>query len=162
MNDIRQIISQIGGGTNLLIFIILLAVGTKFIIDLVDYFKNKLEKWRKDRNGEEDTIDTLEDKIKKLEQSDTQQMEKLNDIDARIQNMASSLELMAERNKNSIVSTARSSLYRLHKDFMTQGCITLAEREMFDAISEVYLQNGGNSIFKNKIIPEVEALPIKN
>lgn len=162
MNDIRQIITQIGGGTNLMIFIILLAVGTKFIIDLIDYFKNKLEKWRKDKNGEEDTIDTLEDKIKKLEQSDGRQMEKLNDIDARIQNIASSLELMAENNRNNIVTTARSNLYRLHKEFTVQGYVTLAEREMFDSVSSIYLNNGGNSIFKNKIIPEVEALPIKN
>lgn len=132
-----------------------------------------LEKWRKHKNGIEDEKEDIEKRIEALEANDDKIEDSLAIISAGVEQIAATVDVLStdlnakldtikdENDKRSIVSN-RTVLYRLHKQFTQQGEITLAEREMFDAVSGQYLALGGNAIFKSKIIPEVEALPIKD
>jgi len=154
-----------------------LIVAVVIIISIVWNFSKKvyseLETWRKKKNGVEDEKEEIEKRIEALEANDKRFDDKLDTIAAGVQEVAAGLETFSESvnkrldsinnemHERAIIQN-RSHLYRLHKQFMDQGEVTLAEREMFDLVSRDYLACGGNSIFKSKIIPEVESLPIKD
>jgi DNA repair exonuclease SbcCD ATPase subunit len=132
-----------------------------------------LETWRTKKNSIEDEKEGVEKRIAALEANDKSFDDKLDTIAAGVQQVAAGLETFSESvnkrldsinnemHERAIIQN-RSHLYRLHKQFMDQGEVTLAEREMFDLVSRDYLECGGNSIFKSKIIPEVESLPIRD
>lgn len=65
-----------------------------------------------------------------------------------------------EENKNT-VAMMRSSLWRLHKDFMTQGFVTPDGLKTFMEMGGRYEHSGGNDIYHDKLLPEVEGLEIR-
>ena len=58
------------------------------------------------------------------------------------------------------IAQFRSSLWRLHKDFTTQGFITPDGLKTFMEMGKVYERAGGDDIYHEKLLPEVEALEI--
>lgn len=58
------------------------------------------------------------------------------------------------------IATLRTSLWRLHKDFMEQGYVTPDGLKTWTEMGKVYTFAGGNDIFHDKLDPEVSALPI--
>jgi len=169
---------------NSIITIILFIAAIRGIYEMIKWVKGELNTWYQNKHTAEEKDQTLEERIDKLEEDNNRQFEKLESIDATLQNVTATLEVISnetakrlddlqestkkhfeEIDKNSkrrSVIANRSTLYQLHREFMKKESITLAERQMFDAVSAEYLACGGNSVFKNKIIPEVEALPIKD
>jgi len=147
--------------TQFVAVIVFLILGLKGASDVIKGIKSNLDNWYSKKRGIEKKDETLEQRVGKLEESDKIQLEKLDQIGAGVQQLAAQLEIMAEDQRKTTVSTARSTLYRLHHDFINKGYLTLAEREMFDDCASVYVSHGGNSVFKTHIIPEIESLPIR-
>ena len=58
------------------------------------------------------------------------------------------------------VASFRSSLWRMHKDFINQGYVTPDGLKTFIEMGKLYEQSGGNDIYHSKLLPEVEALEI--
>ena len=154
-----------------------LIVAVVIIISIVWNFSKKvyseLETWRKKKNGVEDEKEEIEKRIEALEANDVKLEDKLDTIAAGVEQVAAGLETFSENmnrrlddivedNRVTAVTTSRANLYRLHAQFMQKEYVTLAEREMFESLKNTYLDHGGNSVFKSKIIPEVEALPIRD
>lgn len=172
MTDQLEVISKYS-----LIEIIGLIVAITVVISIISQFFKKvygdLEEWRKRKNHVEDEKEEIEKRVAKLEESDKHFEDALDTISAGVQQIASTVDMLStdlnkkldhieeEGNRRAVISN-RSLLYNLHKSFMEKGELTLAEREMVDAIASSYIEAGGNSIFKSKIIPELEALPIKD
>jgi len=119
-----------------------------------------LETWRQKKNGYERKNQTVEERLTKLEDENAQEQEKLDKIDATLQEILANLELITEENRKDTIITNRSLIYRLHAEFVEKGYLTFAESEMFEEISQRYLDAGGNSLFKSHIIPAVQALPV--
>lgn len=139
----------------IIVFVILSLLSIKQGWELFSWFKGKLKKYHEDKNEQEDEKEDVENRITKLEEHDKWQYDKLNDITNLI------VEL---QNKQNIVTiaTCRSSLYRLHREFMAQGYLTPIQYETFKDLSDIYIDSGGNHTMANKLIPEVLKLPIKD
>ena len=153
--------------------IVLTILGVKGAADLLKNIKNDLESWYQKKRGIEKKEETLEDRVAKLEENDMGQIEKLSEIEESVQRLTGFLEEtvkdrnarldeISENHKQAVVAQARASLYKIAKDLEGRDYITSAEYEIFHDLSVSYLSNGGNSIFKNKIIPRIESLPIRN
>ena len=154
-----------------------LLVAVVIIISIVWQFSTKvyggLETWRKKKNVVEDEKEEITKRIEDLENNDIKLEGKLDTIAAGVEQICAATDVLStdlnakldrieEGSMERSVISNRTLLYNLHKQFMEQGVLTLAEREMVDAIAKSYLASGGNAIFKSKIIPELEALPIKD
>lgn len=68
-------------------------------------------------------------------------------------------EFMSSQNQ-STVAMLRSSLWRLHKDFVAQEFVTPDGLKTFMEMGKVYEKAGGDDIYHEKLLPEVEALDI--
>ena len=154
-----------------------LLVAVVIIISIVWQFGIKvyggLETWRKKKNVVEDEKEDIEKRVKNLEENDIRLEEKLDAITTGVQQIAAATDVLStnlntkldrieEGSLERSVISNRTLLYNLHKQFMEKGELTLAEREMVDAVASSYLNAGGNAIFRSKIIPELESLPIKD
>lgn len=58
------------------------------------------------------------------------------------------------------IATLRTSLWRMHRDFIEQGFITPDALKTWNEMGKVYKSAGGNDIFHEKLDPEVLALEI--
>ena len=62
--------------------------------------------------------------------------------------------------KQDTVAIARAWLFRLYEELKDKPELTMAEYETFDDLANRYLSAGGNSVFRNKIIPEIRSKQI--
>lgn len=67
----------------------------------------------------------------------------------------------AKKEDENTVAMFRSSLWRLHKDLTTQGFVTPDGLKTFMEMGKVYERAGGDDIYHEKLLPEVEALEIR-
>ena len=70
------------------------------------------------------------------------------------------LEQFMTSQDETTVAMLRSSLWRFHRDFITQGFVTPDGLKTFVEMGKVYQNAGGNDIYHEKLLPEVEALEI--
>lgn len=68
-------------------------------------------------------------------------------------------QFMGDQNKSTI-AILRSSLWRLHKDFVSQGFVTPDGLKTFMEMGKTYESAGGDDIYHEKLLPEVEELDI--
>lgn len=59
------------------------------------------------------------------------------------------------------IATLRTSLWRMHRDFMEQGYVTPDGLKTFKEMGVVYEEAGGNDIYHEKLKPEVLSLEIR-
>ena len=153
--------------------LILFILGLKGAADLLKTAKADLESWYQKKRGIEKKEETLEGRVSKLEENDQKQIKKLDQIEDSVQQLVvflqgaiedrnKRLDELTESHKQAVVAQARASLYKISKDLENCDYITTEQYEIFHDLATVYLSQGGNSIFKNKIIPTIEALPIRN
>lgn len=145
---------------NYISFIILffaILFGIKEIIEIFNYFKKKFRL----KTGIDEDRETLENRIKTLENHDEWQYKEISKISRGIDDIKDRLDLSEKENNHRIIVQYGAELYNLHDKFMSQGYVTKAGIETFQLMSDTYLDCGGNHLIRGKIIPEVLALPIK-
>ena len=160
METIVKILTEYELVTVLILFV-LFCLSIKGVIDFIGWIRGKLEEWRKRKNEPEDKeenmlskISSLETRIEKLERHDQSQYEKLKNIDTK-------LDEIKEDNRKQTVAQNRSALMRIYHEVKARNSITPEEYETFHSLAENYLICGGNGMFRNHIIPEVENMDIK-
>ena len=79
-----------------------------------------------------------------------------NQISDLSQMMSSFIDTQNDRT----VASFRSSLWRMHKDFTIQGYVTPDGLKTFMEMGKLYEASGGNDIYHEKLLPEVESLEI--
>ena len=67
----------------------------------------------------------------------------------------------AKTSKECTVASFRSSLWRMHRDFMAQGHVTPDGLKTFLEMGKLYEFCGGDDIYHEKLLPEVKALEVK-
>jgi hypothetical protein len=138
--------------------LILLIVVVVFILDKVDGLLNRFGITTKKQIEKEKSLE----RITKLEQHDKWQYDKLAEISSNISDIKTMLVKGNEEQKATTVATCRSTLYRLHNEFVSQGFVTKEGLKTFTEIGKVYEHAGGDDIFHDKLHPEVMSLPIKD
>lgn len=161
------------GFAEVIMIIILTILGLKGVLTFGKEIKDNWEGWYQKKRKEEKKDESLEQRVNKLEENDKEQLERLDTISAGVQQIAASVDLLSENTKQQLkeikensdrrtIITTRSQLYRLHNEFMKKDSITMAESELFNEIADEYLACGGNSSFKDQIIPEVRSMKIRD
>lgn len=79
-----------------------------------------------------------------------------NQISDLSQMMSSFIDTQNDRT----VASFRSSLWRMHKDFTIQGYVTPDGLKTFMEMGKLYEASGGDDIYHEKLLPEVESLEI--
>lgn len=146
---------------NYISFIILffaILFGVKEIIEIFNYFKKKFRL----KTGIDEDKETLENRIKTLENHDEWQYKEISKISKGIDDIKDRLDLSEKENNQRIIVQYGAELYNLHDKFVSQGYVTKAGIETFQLMADTYLDCGGNHLIRGKIIPEVLALPIKS
>lgn len=138
------------------IFVIGFAI--KEIIELISYFKKKY----RIKTGVEQDKETTDERLKSLEEHDKWQSEEIAKISDNVLAIKNQLDNHEKENNERIIVQYSATLYDLHDKFIKQGYVTRAGMETFERMADTYIGCGGNHLIKQKIIPEVLALPIKD
>lgn len=163
MSDLISFVqSAFQSPVNSIITILLFIAAIRGTYEIVKWAKGELNNWYNNKQQEEDEIDEIENRLSILENENKRQFEKLDSIDGTLVQITATLDKMAEENRANMVATCRSALWRLYIDFENRDSITSAEYETFMDLADRYLKNNGNSVFKDKIIPYVKTLSIKD
>lgn len=175
MNEVQQIFNS---PTNSILLLIAVLVGFRYLYDLYKWYKDRFKEKHEDINHNEEfhqevsniacvsrehtetlkkinqTLDCIMQRITELEHHHDDDMNK--EINTRHQEMKD-----AERERKlDIVASAKVWLFRLYEELKDKPTLTMVEYETFDGLAQRYLAAGGNSIFQNKIIPEIRQKPI--
>ena len=90
-------------------------------------------------------------------------MEEKDDIIKKdIDDILSLLKEHVETDNKRTRATFRSSLYRMHSDFTSQGFITKEGLKTFLECGKAYEEAGGDDIYHDKLKPEIMDLEIKD
>lgn len=125
----------------------------------------ELEKVVKDLNEEiDDRQNSLYKKQKGYHEQSIQIRNELKDNQVHLSDQISDLSVMMQNfitdQNNKTVASFRSSLWRMHKDFTNQGYVTPDGLKTFIEMGKLYEASGGDDIYHEKLLPEVEALDI--
>ena len=87
--------------------------------------------------------------------------ENQNDLKNDIRFLQDMLQKFMTDQNQSTVAMMRSSLWQMHKDFCSQRFITPDGLKTFLEMGKAYENAGGDDIYHEKLLPEVESLPIR-
>ncbi len=89
-----------------------------------------------------------------------QSVEIRNDLKKDIKSLMEKFDTYIEMDNKRTIATLRTSLWRMHKEFIEQKYVTPDGLKTFLEMGKVYEQAGGNDVYHEKLKPEVEALDI--
>lgn len=120
----------------------------------------------------DEKIAGLEEKLKDFEQSQhdyhAQSITIRDDLRTNQSTLSTQLTDLTNLMQNFItnqdectVASFRSSLWRMHRDFMAQGYITPDGLKTFLEMGKLYEKAGGNDIYHEKLLPDIESLEVR-
>lgn len=78
-----------------------------------------------------------------------------------VKNITQMLEEYIRKDNKRTIASLRTTLWRLHKEFVAQEYVTPDGLKTFSELGKVYEAAGGDDIYHEKLQPEVLALDIK-
>lgn len=144
-----------------IVAIILFIAAIKGVYEFVKWIKTELNKWYQAKHDQEEKDESILGRLEKLETENAEQTNKVKDISETLENINNEIKGIREDYAKVTVALTRASLHSIYDNLKGRDFISEAEYETFMDLKEVYLASGGNAIFKNKIIPYVESLPVK-
>lgn len=118
-------------------------------------------KWKKDEEFKE-KLEKYFSKVDTLETTDKRHDEEFNEVKSSLADIKKQLEEDRERERKNTIASVRSTLYRLYYEAVQRGWTNQASVETMAELSKIYLEAGGNSVFKHKLIGEYFDLPMKD
>lgn len=127
-------------------------------------------------NALNERLDRLENKINSVEDSFSQSQEKYHNQSIEIRNhlqenqeglsnqiteLSQMMNNFIETSNKCTVASFRSSLWRMHRDFTSQGYVTSDGLKTFLEMGKLYEAVGGDDIYHEILLPDVESLEIK-
>lgn len=185
MVDLIKEISELGLGTTMLGFFLALSalVGVKAGIKKFKEIFGLVDAKELEHRELLGRISTLEEKVKEVDKrvTDTSTMydnklegfhqqsiqirgdlaHKQDETNSKVDSLTTMFEQFMNKEDETTVAMFRSSLWRLHRDFTQQGFVTPDGLKTFMEMGRVYTAAGGNDIYHEKLLPEVEALEIR-
>jgi hypothetical protein len=147
---------------NTFITIILFMLAIKGIYESVRWIKTELNNWYNARNVREQLGNTVEKRLDNLEEENRTQFGKLEGIEAALKDITTRLDAITECDRANTVAMCRALLWNWYENVKDRDSINSAEYETIVSLADVYLQNHGNSVFKNKIIPFLKSIPVRD
>lgn len=147
---------------NLFFSIFLFIAAIKGTYEGVKWIKEELNKWYENKHTADEKDENTSQRIAHLESDNKLQFEKLQSLEDSMFTLNDTLDSIQESMRMQTVVTLRAEILHMWHEVVEQGYITQAQYEVFQGLSEVYLDNNGNGLFRNKIIPEIESLEVKD
>jgi len=135
-------------------FIVLL--GAKEVLAIKDWFCKRFGIETKATKEQKDLIETTRKQQEQIDQLIASTNQTLGDV----KEIRKLLENHIIEDKGNFVASARSTLYRLHEEYIRQKCVTPEQLRVFNDLCARYTKCGGNDIVHDKLAPEVMKLPI--
>lgn len=145
-----------------IVSIILFVAAVKGLYEFVKWVKGELNKWYQTKYDAQEKDETIKDRLDKLEAENAEQTTECANIVAALSDINQQIADVRNDYKQVTVALTRVSLHNLWHNLADRDSITEAEYETFTDLRDVYLASGGNAVFKNKIIPYIESLPVKD
>lgn len=158
MNAIQELFKNSASWTTVIFVVLVLLFAIKEIISVISYICEKFGIKTKRITEKEN----FEKRVNKLEQHDERQYNKLNELCNSINDIKATIVKNEEERKSDVVASYRSTLYRLHENFMKNGYVTSSGLKTFVECGKRYEKCGGDDIYHEKLYPEVLSLPVKN
>lgn len=118
--------------------------------DLTKELDNRDDKLYQKQKGYHEQSIQIRNELKKNQEGLSTQISDLSQM------MSSFINTQNDRT----VASFRSSLWRMHKDFTNQGYVTPDGLKTFMEMGKLYEASGGNDVYHEKLLPEVESLEI--
>lgn len=149
-------------GVTAIVIIILGCVAAKETVEFISWVKGKLHAWKDKENDKEDKEESVDDRLTRLESHDSWQYEKINEMAESMEDIKELLMQNQEKQDEATVAMCRALLKNIADEALEKQYLTTVEFETFSALADVYIFRKGNHYMKDKIIPEVLKLPIKD
>ena len=130
----------------------------KELFELWKWYKGRADEYHKKESDKED----FKAKVEVLEEEFNKSMSAMADIKKTLLALHDRLDKYEEGRKEDFVVSSRATLYQLYDEMNDKDELSISEFETFNNLADRYLANGGNGVFKNKIIPEIQGKPIKD
>lgn len=140
----------------IIVALLLIAYGIKELHSLIMWWKARGDEYHGSRTEKENFRQQVCD-IACTSEAHTQTLQKISDSLDKINER---LDHAEEERKGDMVASGRATLYHLYETLKDRDTITMSEYETFNSVATRYLKAGGNSVFKDKIIPEITQKPI--
>lgn len=146
------------GGLNALTFLILFFFafreGYNFCIwvktEILDKYHNKTKRF-----------ENTQSEFKELKEMNQKEDKEIEYLKKQVQELREQYSHCSETQIEYHLAIVRNTLYHIYNRCRKYGYIDQAEYESFESLKTFYLNNGGNSIFKHKIIPYIDSLTVK-
>lgn len=174
MVELIEQLSTLGWGNAMLCFVLIICVivtGISGYHKLLSTLGLRSTKSIKDEqteirlNNMQEQINAVDEKIKQYQTSIVTKQEEYHaqqdGLKEDIHSLKQLLQQFMDEQNQSTVAILRSSLWRLHKDFVTQGFVTPDGLKTFMEMGKTYEHAGGDDIYHEKLLPEVEELDIR-
>ena len=122
----------------------------KAVRDLKKELDNREDELYKKQKGYHEQSIQIRNDLKKNQEGLSTQISDLSQM------MSSFIDTQNDRT----VASFRSSLWRMHKDFTNQGYVTPDGLKTFMEMGKLYEASGGNDVYHEKLLPEVESSEI--
>lgn len=142
-------------------FLVLFIAVVQKIYDWFKWVKDRLSDYYNKKRGVEKKEDGLEKRLANLEENDKSQKGCLETILNAQAEMKEILLDTREQSRQNEVASNRYILYEIAEKVNERGFITPVEYETFSELANRYISQGGNHIMKEKVIPKIKELPIK-
>lgn len=149
-------------GVTAIVIIILTCIAAKEVIEFRSWVKGKLHAWKDKENSKEDKEETIDERLTRLETHDSWQYEKIKEMVESMEDIKELLMQNQEKQDEATVAMCRALLKNIADEALEKQYLTTVEFETFSALADVYIFRKGNHYMKDKIIPEVLKLPVKN
>lgn len=144
----------------ILLVVAILFCACKELYEAYQWFKVRLNNYYNKRNFQEKKEETIEERIRRLEEHDKHQYEKLEEVCKIVNDTNTFVKDYQKMQRQQNLATTRSILNSLYSESKKHGCLSQAEYETYAEIRDLYVSLGGNHHFAERVIPEMNALPI--
>lgn len=155
MSEIMKLLENPTSTVTTILFVL---VAVKFTIDLINWYKTKFRERHQDINAEE----KFHDEVTHIACVSQEHTEALVKIGEALEGINRRLDDAEEQRRQNMIANGRATLFNLYNEFKGKPELSLSEYETFNEVAAQYLEAGGNSIFRDKIIPEILRKPIKD
>lgn len=160
MKGLIELINTYGGGV-ILIILAGFGIAVKEVVEFCEWIMKHLNRWRNKRNGEENRVKTVDERLETLEAHDKYQHGQIKELKDSIDEIKKLIIAMQKREDEVTVATCRDKLYELHRRAVEEQGIDKEGLKTFLELGKVYEQSGGDDIYHDKLYPEIMSLPIK-
>lgn len=145
-----------------IIVIVLFLAAMKGLYESIGWIRKQLEEWYKKRSAEDNAEEQTIERIVTLEKNDCEEFKLINGLQDSLNNISDKIDKMSEKQDKQSIAMCRASLNAMYPVLKEQGYFTKNQYEVWVDLANLYLAGGGNHVFAEKIIPEINNFPVKD